>query len=181
MADDSIPVLPVSPKTTLGDRVRRIADQLRQEGDVQIKATSRILGAAAQMAQNHDRLIDEVVDMVEDDLAYGAQAPSPTPTAAIQAAPSAAPSGEPYTAKRLQQLFKRLSEAKAHFGLKASSWAILAEKLNALPSPPPPPPPAPSQTGSSEATLAQRLEAMELEMRAMRSDIRQILQILQNR
>jgi hypothetical protein len=64
MSNDPPPMTQPVPKLSLGDRIRGIANQLRQENDVQIKATSRILGAAAQIAQNHDHLIDEVVEMV---------------------------------------------------------------------------------------------------------------------
>ncbi|PLZ95451.1 hypothetical protein CI594_14765, partial [Fischerella thermalis CCMEE 5196] len=55
-------------KAKLGDQIRNIANRLKQETEVQIKATSRILGAAAQISENHERLINEVVDMVEEDL-----------------------------------------------------------------------------------------------------------------
>ena len=37
-----------------------------------IKVTSRILGAAAQISQNHDRLIDQVSEMIQEDLAQEA-------------------------------------------------------------------------------------------------------------
>jgi D-aminopeptidase len=102
MSDDPAPIIQTSRKPTLGDRIRGIANQLREKSEVQIKATSRILGAAAQIAQNHDQLIDEVVEMVEEDLDQQAQ---------VQ--PS-----EPYTVEKLQQQFKTLKDAKAHFGVK---------------------------------------------------------------
>lgn len=56
------------PSPTFGDQARQIADRLRKETNLQVKLTAQILGAAAQIAENHDRLIDEVVDMVEEDL-----------------------------------------------------------------------------------------------------------------
>ncbi|NJK59848.1 MAG: hypothetical protein HC918_05795 [Oscillatoriales cyanobacterium SM2_1_8] len=93
-------------RPTMGDRLREVADRLTTEREVQIKATARILGAAAQMAQNHDRLIAEVSDMVQEDLA--------TQTARRVA--------------QLQEEFGTLKAAKAHFGGKARSWQDLAAK-----------------------------------------------------
>ncbi|MEH2449514.1 MAG: hypothetical protein V7K18_28110 [Nostoc sp.] len=102
-------------KVRLGDQIRSIADRLKQETDVQIKTTSRILGAAAQIAENHDRLISEVVDMVELDLNLEKQV--------FQK--------HIYTIDILKQQFKTLRDAKAHFNLKVSSWESLVNKLNA--------------------------------------------------
>lgn len=68
MSQESVPIILTQRSETLGEQVRRIADQLKEESDLQIKVTSRILGAAAQIAENHDRLICEVVDTVEEDL-----------------------------------------------------------------------------------------------------------------
>ncbi|MFQ4142500.1 hypothetical protein [Chlorogloeopsis sp. ULAP02] len=98
----------------LGEQIRNIADRLKQETKVQIKATSRILGAAAQIFDNHDRLINEVVDMVEEDLNQQTQSYQK----------------EIYTVEILKQEFKTLREAKDHFKLKATSWESLASKLN---------------------------------------------------
>ena len=55
-------------KTSYGDRIRAIADKLKTEDQIQIKATSRILGAAAQMSNNHENLIGEVSDLLQKDL-----------------------------------------------------------------------------------------------------------------
>lgn len=52
----------------LGNKIRAEVARLRAERETQIKAMSRILSASAQIAINHDRLIDEVVEMAEDDL-----------------------------------------------------------------------------------------------------------------
>jgi len=68
MSQELTPALEPKRKGTLGEQVRKIADQLQQDTELQIKATSRILGAAAQISENHDQLIREVVDMVEEDL-----------------------------------------------------------------------------------------------------------------
>ncbi len=101
-------------KAKLGEQIRNIADRLKQENEVQIKATSRILGAAAQISENHDRLINEVVDMVEEDLNKQTQTDQK----------------DIYTVEILKQQFKTLREAKDHFKLKTSSWESLAQKLN---------------------------------------------------
>lgn len=156
MSDHSISTLRSTKKESLGDRIRNIANQLRQEDQIQIKATSRILGAAAQIAQNHDRLIDEVVEMVEEDLNQSVQA--------IQAS---------YTPETLQQQFKSLKDAKAHFGVKASSWVALAAKLNGQSTPSNPSHP------HAQEPIIQRLEAIEESIQAMRGDINQILMLLQ--
>lgn len=162
MSDDLASIVPASHKPTLGDRIRSIASQLRQEDNLQIKATSRILGAAAKLAENHDRLIDEVVEMVEEDLDQHAQ----------QGQQPAS-----YTAEQLQQQFKKLSDAKAHFGIKASSWANLASKLNnqAKSSPVA----ASPKPNTSQDTVAQRLEAIEHEMQMLRGDINRAVALLE--
>ena len=156
MSDNPVPSLSTAHKPTLGDRIRGIANQLRQENDVQIKATSRILGAAAQIAQNHDHLIDEVVDMVEEDLDHQEQIKLP----------------EPYTTKQLQNQFKTLKDAKAHFGVKATSWVALVSKLN-----------EPITTerprhSKTQDTVAERLEAIECDVQAMRAKMDQALNLL---
>ncbi len=155
MSDDLDPIHPTPVTSALGDRIRNLTSQLRQERDVQIKATSRILGAAAQIAVNHDRLIDQVVEIAEADLDQQSQ---------LQ--PS-----EPYTTDRLKQQFKSLKDAKAHFNLKASSWDALAAKLNqtsALPTPP---------SVSNQDAVIQRLDAIEQELHLLRSDMNQILSL----
>lgn len=115
MSKKSLPTTRKQGKARLGDQIRSIADRLKQETDVQIKTTSRILGAAAQIAENHDRLISEVVDMVESDLNVEKQVSQKSI----------------YTIDILKQQFKTLRDAKAHFNLKVSSWESLVNKLNA--------------------------------------------------
>lgn len=155
MSDDLTPLIQTSRKTTFGDRIRNIASQLRQENEVQIKATSRILGAAAQITQNHDRLIDEVVEMVEEDLGHQEQMQLP----------------KLYTVEQLQEQFKSLKDAKAHFGVKANSWAALVSKLNESTT---------NSTPSSQPQdfVLQKLEVLEQEVRIMRGDINQVLNLL---
>ncbi len=165
----------MSHQSKLGDRIRTIANQLRQEDAVQIKATSRILGAAAQLAENHDRLIGEVVEMVEEDLDQAAALAQPR-----------------YTAQQLQQQFANFDDAKAHFGLKARGWNALADKLNKDPtsssavSPEAatqevavtqPLPPL-SQVEAPDAVL-QRLDGIEQQMQAMQGSLEQAIQLLE--
>jgi hypothetical protein len=52
----------------LANRIREIADRLSAETELQKKYTARILGAAAQIAQNQDSLITEVARLAESDL-----------------------------------------------------------------------------------------------------------------
>jgi hypothetical protein len=111
MGQDTVSIVSDSRPPTLGDRLRGIAQELREETDTQIKATSRILGAAAMIAQNHDQLIGEVVEMVEEDLDRGQSVVT-------------------YSVAVLKQQFKTLKAAKAHFGIKANSWDILVARLN---------------------------------------------------
>ncbi|ABA22386.1 conserved hypothetical protein [Trichormus variabilis ATCC 29413] len=112
MGKKSVPA--TQNKATLGNQIRSIADRLKQETEVQIKATSRILDAAAQISQNHERLINEVVEMVEEDLEQESQI---FPR-------------QIYKVDILKQQFKTLREAKSHFNLKVNSWEALANKLN---------------------------------------------------
>ncbi|PSR17002.1 hypothetical protein C8255_14875 [filamentous cyanobacterium CCP3] len=160
MGKDSGSIVSASQPATLGDRLRGIAEELRQETDTQIKATSRILGAAAQMAQNHDRLIDEVVEMVEEDLAQAQRAASAT-----------------YRVPGLKQKFKTLKAAKAHFDIKANSWEALATKLNEA-----------TESSASHKTgmpstnrndVLERLDAIEREMMSLRDSMEQVLGLLQ--
>jgi ribosomal protein L21 len=102
------------PKETIGEQVRRIADRLKQETNVQIKVTSRILGAAAKISENHEKLIDEVVEMVEEDLEKSFQAQL----------------SSTYTVAVLKKQFKTLSEAKFYFGIPVKSWVALVDQLN---------------------------------------------------
>lgn len=163
MSNDSALTVSTSPKFTLGDRIRDIASQLRQEDEVQIKATARILGAAAQLAENHDRLIDEVVEMVEEDLNQPTQSSKP----------------QSYTVEQLKRQFGKLSDAKAHFGMKASSWAALVDKVNKL-NEPVTASPSPYQVGfnTSQESIFQRLEAIEAKMQTLQGDVKQVLKIL---
>ncbi|MBE9036642.1 hypothetical protein [aff. Roholtiella sp. LEGE 12411] len=114
MSQKSVSTIGTQSKAQLGEQIRNIADRLKQETEVQIKATSRILGAAAQISENHDRLINEVVDMVEEDLNKETQAYQK----------------DIHTIDILKQQFKTLRDAKDHFKLKATSWESLAKKLN---------------------------------------------------
>lgn len=173
MSDELTPIVPIPRKLTLGDRMRNIASQLRQEDDVQIKATSRILGAAAQLAENHDRLIDEVVEMVEEDLDRTLQPSSP----------------EPYTVELLQQQFESLKQAKAHFSLKARSWAALVEKLNKQSSIPStnktsvvvdtPPVSRSPQNQRMQDPVSQHLEIIGQDLQMMRADMNRMIQLLE--
>ncbi|WP_375472682.1 hypothetical protein [uncultured Nostoc sp.] len=115
MSKKSLPTTQKKGKARLGDQIRSIADRLKQETDVQIQATSRILGAAAQIAENHDQLINEVVDMVESDLNVEKQVSQK----------------HIYSVDILKQQFQTLRDAKIHFQLKVSSWESLVNKLNA--------------------------------------------------
>ena len=87
-----------------------------------------------------------------------------------QQAPSALP--EPYTVECLQRQYKALKAAKAHFGIKAGSWAALAAKLNESPLHPSAP------VAPPQASLVQRLEVIESEVKTMREDIKQALTLL---
>ncbi|WP_197064852.1 hypothetical protein [Leptolyngbya sp. KIOST-1] len=154
-----------SKPATLGDRLRGIAAELRQETDTQIKATSRILGAAAQMAQNHDRLVDEVVEMVEEDLER------------LEPGEAVAYAVASYGVAQLKQDFKTLKAAKAHFGIKAGSWDALATKLNQASGSSTSP-----GTGSPNTTqesVLERLSAIEQEMVSLRGSMEQVLGLLQ--
>ncbi|MBH8574063.1 hypothetical protein I8752_13750 [Nostocaceae cyanobacterium CENA369] len=116
MSKKSVSNIGTQGKAKLGAQIRDIADRLKQETEVQIQATSRILGAAAQISENHERLINEVVDMVEEDLNQQTQTYHK----------------DIHTVDILKQQFKTLREAKDYFKLKATSWESLANKLNAL-------------------------------------------------
>jgi len=149
------PATRTQQKGRFSDQVRRIADQLQQETDLQIKATSRILGAAAQIAENHDHLINEVVEMVEEDL----DQPEAYPTCT-------------HTVDTLKQEFRTLRAAKAHFGLKASSWSDLVRKVNALSGK------TLAPSNAVNPSVLERLATIETEIKIMRADMRQILFLL---
>ena len=141
-------------QSNFGDRIRGIADQLRQETHIQIKATSRILGAAAQISENHDRLINEVSDMVQEDLDQA----------------SALESMEPITTEQLKQQFKTLVQAKTYFDVKASSWVALTEKVNAKTEQPLP--------SLEKSSVSQRLEAIDIDLKTLRTDLNQVIKML---
>jgi nitrogenase molybdenum-iron protein alpha/beta subunit len=157
MTQETLLIVGSDPKETLGDKIRKIVGQLREETDLQVKLTSRILGAAAQIAENHDRLIDEVVDMVEEDLEQKNNV-EPLNT---------------YTVENLKQRFKTLEAAKSFFGLKSRSWAALVKEINdssiqnQLPA---------EQVRTS---IPERLDIIEKEIKALRGDVGQILVLLQ--
>ncbi|WP_019500001.1 hypothetical protein [Pseudanabaena sp. PCC 6802] len=163
MNSKTSPIKHLQQTETLGEQVRKVADRLRQETDLQIKVTSRILGAAAQIAQNHDRLIDEVVDMVEEDLEKEnlenqARLPEATNT---------------YTVDRLKKKYKTLREATSHFGVKAKSWDTLVEKISiSLPQKVAP-------TSNFETLVIERLNTIENEIGILRAEISQVLLLLQ--
>jgi hypothetical protein len=137
----------------LGDKIRKVADQLQKEKNLQIKSTSRILGAAAQISENYDRLIDEVVQMVEEDLTQKSKI-------------------ETYSVEILKKKFGTLGEAKAHFKLKANSWKNLAKKLDFLYSH------STLATDNTDLSILKRLNLIEGEIKAMHAEIRQILALL---
>ncbi|MFN6566230.1 hypothetical protein [Dendronalium sp. ChiSLP03b] len=116
MSKKSVSTIGTQGKAKLGEQIRNIADRLKQDTEVQIKATSRILGAAAKISENHYRLINEVVDMVEEDLNQQTQTYQK----------------DIHTVDILKQKFKTLNEAKDYFQMKATSWKSLANKLNNL-------------------------------------------------
>lgn len=157
MSQESMSISRTQRKEKLGDRVRKIADQLKQETELQIKATSRILGAAAQIAENHDQLITEVADMVKEDLEQQAQLyPKKT-----------------YTVDNLKQKFGTLREAKAHFDIKANTWVELVKKLNNVA--------AKQQINSEQSkdSTSERLDAIESELKMIRKETSQILLLLE--
>ena len=165
MSDSSDSAASPPRQPNLGDRIRTIARQLRQEDQVQVKATARILGAAAQLAENHDRLVEDVVEMVEEDLDHTAASLPIT-----------------YTAEQLQQQFSSFKDAKAYFDLTAKGWDALAEKLNGRQ--------GPADHAAAHSTMPQaaspspqeiflRLDALEQELQTIRGDVARILQIVE--
>lgn len=154
MGQDIVSIVPDSRPKTLGDRLRGIAQELRQETDTQIKATSRILGAAAIIAQNHDQLIGEVVEMVEEDLERGQVVVT-------------------YNVAVLKQQFKILKAAKDHFGIKANGWDALVAKLNE----------GSSYTADvldpSQDEVSRRLGEVEAAIKSLQVSMDQVLGLLQ--
>lgn len=160
MSDNPASLIPSNRSSKFGDRIRDIAGQLRQEKEIQIQGTARILGAAAKLAVNQDQLIDEVIEMVEEDLDRQTQLSKASQTIG-------------YTIDQLKQQFNSLKVAKAHFGLKASSWQALADKLNG---PTTDSAKVPSKVSSS---TEKRLISIEQELQLMRADMRQIVELLE--
>lgn len=149
------------PRQTMGDRVRNIADQLQQETQIQVKATARILGAAAQIVENHDRLVNEVTTMVNQDLDL---------LQSVNQSPK-------HTIENLKKSYKTLKNAKEILGLKAKSWNELLEKINT------------QSVTHNDKTLSldsqliefsDRLNIVEKEIQLMRSDLKSILFFLEN-
>ena len=162
MTEDREDVTAIAPPAarTLGDRIRDMTQQLRQERTIQIQATSRILGAAAQLAINHDRLLDEVVEMVETDLDLQTRQPM-------------------YTVQSLKQQFKTLKRATAHFQITANRWDVLVTQLNAADSvvnTVPPVSDRPPET--TEPPISDRLTHIEHAIHTMQQDIHHIHTVL---
>lgn len=158
MNQESQPIASIKARTeTLGDKVRKIADQIKEESDLQVKVTSRILGAAAQIAENHDQLIVEVTDMVEEDLDQK----------------NSIDSIKVYDVDNLKQEFRTLKEAKSHFGLKANSWASLADKINNDSTQ------NPEFANKSIVSTSERFDSLENKIEHLSSDVGQILILMQ--
>jgi hypothetical protein len=134
-----------------------------------------MLGAAAQLAENHDRLIDEVVEMVEEDLNHQNSRNQPASSPKLQSDTVE----QPHTVEKLKRQFDKLNDAKAHFGIKASSWAALSDKLNQLHEPATASPsPLQSRMNTSQDFISQRFEAIEDKIQTLQGDMEQALKIL---
>jgi hypothetical protein len=149
---EAVVVAPDLPKSGLGDRIRNLTQQLREADQVQTEATVRILKAAAVMSQNYDRLVDEVVEVVEHDLAQ--------PIAATV-----------HTEQSLKQQFASLKEAKSYFNIPARSWSALVEKLNERST-------AVPIVATAPVDLLQRITALETAVDGMRQEMMQIRSLL---
>jgi hypothetical protein len=140
----------MQPQNSVGDEIRKVANRLQEEQILQIKATSQILGAAAQISKNHDQLIDEVVQVIEEDLIQSSQK-------------------ETCTIEILKKKFRTLREAKLYFGLKARSWENLAQAINDMPS-------YSALLGDNfNVSILKRLDLIEEEIQAIHAEIRKIL------
>jgi hypothetical protein len=139
-------------QNSVGDEIRKIANRLQEEQILQIKATSQILGAAAQISKNHDQLIDEVTQIIEEDLIQASQK-------------------DVFTIEVLKRKFRILREAKLHFGLKARSWENLVQSLNTMPN-------NRKFVGNNNASIIKRLDLMEEEIQTIHAEVRQILSLL---
>jgi hypothetical protein len=145
---------PDLPKSGLGDRIRNLTQQLREADQVQTEATVRILKAAAVMSQNYDRLVDEVVEVVEHDLVQPVKV-----------------GGDTYTEQALKQQFSSLKEAKSHFNIPARSWSVLVDKLNERAT-------AAPTNAAPPVDLVQRVMALEASVDMMREEMSQIRALL---
>lgn len=128
MREKSASAVDRKKKPKLADKIRDIADNLKFETEVQMQATSRILGAAAQISENHDKLIDEVIEMVNDDLnqQHKNHQGDIENTSNIYSDYL----DKRYNIESLKQHFKTLREAKEYFQIKANSWESLVNKLH---------------------------------------------------
>jgi hypothetical protein len=106
------------------------------------------------IAQNHDQLIGEVVEMVKEDLDRGQSVVT-------------------YSVAVLKQQFKTLKAAKAHFGIKANSWDTLAAKLNE----------GNSYTADvldpCQDEISRRLGEVEAAVKSLQASVDQVLGLLQ--
>lgn len=140
-------------QNSVGNEIRKIANRLQEEQILQIKATSQILGAAAQISKNHDQLIDEVVQVIEENLIQSSRK-------------------DVCTIEIIKKKFRTLREAKLYFGLKARSWENLVQSLNTMPN-------NSNFFGNSiNASIIKRLDLMEEEIQIIHAEIRQILSLL---
>ena len=101
-------------KKSIAKAVREIADNLKNETNIQVKATSKILSNAAKIAVNQDQLIDEIVDVVIEDLDTVQQTKE----------------SRLYIIGLLKKKYGTFHNAKSHLGVKARSWSALINKLN---------------------------------------------------
>jgi hypothetical protein len=63
-----------------------------------------------------------------------------------------------------------LNQAKAHFGVKANTWALLAKKLNQQTTV--------SSPNPDQVSVPQRLDAIENELRVVQTNLNQALNLL---
>lgn len=135
------------------DKVRQVADELKVEDELQKRITARILGAAAQISNNHEHLIDEVAEVSRDDIDR---------IEALQSSPV-------HSVRQLKLKFKTLSQAKAHFGVTARSWKSLVEKLNSEVSELMPEGDKRQEQGTTErlAQIEQRLEQLQVDVQTI--------------
>jgi hypothetical protein len=82
----------------------------------------------------------------------------------------------PYDVSDLKKEFKTLKAAKAHFGIKANSWEVLATKLNETNRIS-----VHSETGIPNPTqneVLKRLSAIEQDMKSLQGSMEQVLGLL---